>query len=104
MPRVYIQYQTNSAVPILTQNLSSVLQGEEPVVGDLIAAFFPNTAPNELGQYTLYSINNGVETRYNSWDLLSVLGENGTGPNPLIIRSSNDQGIYLHNNYRSYFF
>ena len=38
MPRLFIQYQNNSAVPILTQNLPSVLQGEEPNVGDLIVA------------------------------------------------------------------
>jgi predicted Ser/Thr protein kinase len=39
MTRLFIQYQNNSAVPILTQTLPSVLQGEDPIVGDLVAAF-----------------------------------------------------------------
>jgi hypothetical protein len=53
------------------------------------------TLPNELARYTIHSITNGVESSYNSWDSLTVLGENGTiGINPLIIESKNaGQGI-----------
>ena len=91
MTRVFIRYEKN--VVSVDTSFGRGPQRDLPleIVGDLIAAFFPNTAPNELGQYTLYSINNGVETSYNSWDLLTLLGDNGkTGPNPLIIRSLND--------------
>ena len=38
MPRLYIQYQNYSAVPLFTQNLP-IPQGEEPIVSDLISAF-----------------------------------------------------------------
>jgi hypothetical protein len=38
MTRLYIQYKDNSAVSILTQTLHSVIQGEEPVVVDLVTA------------------------------------------------------------------
>jgi hypothetical protein len=96
MTRLYIQYQNNSPVPLFTQSLP-VPQGEEPVVGDLIAgtrrlivAFFPSADPVTLGQYTLHSVVDGVETSYNSWDQLTILGENGRlGTKPLIIRSRN---------------
>ena len=92
MTRLFIQYQNNSPVPIFTQNLLvSLTQGELPVVADLIAGYknavaprFDSTPTDEL---TLHSINNGVETCYNTCDFLTVLGENGTtGFNPLIIR------------------
>jgi hypothetical protein len=52
--------------------------------------------PENYGPLTLHSISNGLETNYNSWDPLTVLGENGRlGTNPLIIKSKNDasQGI-----------
>ena len=93
--RIFIQYQNNSAVPILTQTLPSFILGEEPIVGDLIQAYFQNTPPSELGQYSLHSFNNRVETRYNSYDPLTALGGNGTlGTNPLVIRSVNKETPY----------
>jgi energy-coupling factor transporter ATP-binding protein EcfA2 len=92
MTRLFIQYQDNAPVPVFTQNIN-IPQGEEPVVADLVAAYFANTPPNELAQYSLHSISNGLETNYNSWDPLTVLGENGRlGTNPLIIKSKNDAG------------
>ena len=58
MTRLYIQYQNNGPVPILTQNLSSALQGEKPVVADLVAAYKTAVAPllvdSSLAHLTLH--------------------------------------------------
>ena len=74
------------------------------IVGDLVAAFFPNTAPNELGQYTLH-LPEGVDISSLSADCFADSGKttlrtglpltslNGLGLDhlhPLIIRSLND--------------
>ncbi len=81
----YIKYLEYQPVPINT-----LFGRKRPLstVAHLIAAFFPNTPPNELGQYSLHFIDNGEEINYNSWDPLTVLGDHGKlGTNPLIIRS-----------------
>ena len=108
MPRLFIQYQTNSVVPILTQTLPSVLQGEGPVVGDLVAAYRPNSllANTPLELLTLH-LPDGVarsasgleedcfaqtgDTTLDSGCLLSLLGSLGSNSKqPLIIRSVHD--------------
>ena len=67
-------------------------------MGDLLSAIktvLPNTFGSvNMDELSLHSVCNGVETSYNSWDPLTVLGENGkTGPNPLIIKTLNDMKI-----------
>ena len=89
----YIKYQNNGVVAIDTAYDAHGRQRDRPftTVGHLIAAFFRNTPPNELAQYSLHSIINGEETSYNSWDPLTVLGDNGSlGTNPLIVKSRNE--------------
>jgi predicted Ser/Thr protein kinase len=98
---LYVKYLNNVAVPVDT-SYGRGPQGTLPLVtvAHLVAAYKTAVAPlldtSSLGQLTLHSFNNGVETIYNSWDPLTVLGENGRlGTNPLIIKSKNDarQGI-----------
>jgi len=48
MPRLYIQYQNISPVPIFTQNLP-IPQGEEPAVADLVAACTQDPTRRLLG-------------------------------------------------------
>lgn len=82
----FIQYKNRNSVPV------DITFGKGPredqpleIVGDLIAAV-KKLLPSKLGsvdpdELTLHSVNNGVETRYNSWDPLTLLGDNGkTGP------------------------
>ena len=45
MPRLYVRYQNNPAVSFFTQNTHFVPQGEDPTVGDLIAAAKTAFAP-----------------------------------------------------------
>jgi hypothetical protein len=93
----YIKYLTNQPVGLKTHiliNTTGLWVQTLFTVGDLIAAFqqLPNSplAHAFVGDLTLHYINNGVETNYNSWDSLTVLGENGRlGTTPLIIRSAN---------------
>jgi len=88
----YVKYGENQPVVINTHiNNDRTAYRTFPImtVAHLLAAYFPSTPPNELAQYTLHSISDGVETIYNSWDPLNVLGENGKiGINPLIIKSN----------------
>ena len=91
MPRFYIQYQNNSQVPILSQTLPSVLQGEEPIVADLIAAYRPGSllADTPIELLTLHSINNRVEGAALIPGLSLVDVASGhTDDNPLIIKTS----------------
>jgi hypothetical protein len=98
----YIKYLANTVgvkTHILNTNTFAWVQ-TLLTVGDLVAAFqaLPNSplASFFAGDLSLHSLSDGVETSYNSWDPLSVLGENGKlGTNPLIIKSisDNDQGI-----------
>jgi hypothetical protein len=101
---LYIRYKNNQAFPIDTA-YGRGPQGTLPLhtVAHLISACTADQTrrllglPEDYGPLTLYSINNGVETSYNSWDPLTVIGENGRlGTNPLIIKSKNDagQGIF----------
>ena len=102
----YIKYLDYQPVSIDT-SYGRGLQGTLPLttVAHLIAACsFEPTVKGQLGirqddygPFTVHSISNGEETTYNSWDPLSVLGNNGTtGPNPLIIKSKKVQvqGIF----------
>jgi hypothetical protein len=87
--KFYVKYSENQTVTVETHFIGEQNRRRPLLeIGDLIAAFFPNTPPNELGQYSLYFIDNGVEINYNSCDPLTVLGDHGKlGTNPLIIRS-----------------
>ena len=96
---IYIKYRNNEAVPI------DLAYGRGPeknlpllTVAHLVAAFQARPgsllADTDSGLITLYSNTNGVETKLNSWDPLTVLGQTGTlGTNPLIIRSKNDMEV-----------
>ncbi|KAJ1512194.1 hypothetical protein HMI56_004383 [Coelomomyces lativittatus] len=94
----YIKYLTNQPIKVETHYIGEQ-DRRRPLseVGDLVAAC-KLAIPSKLGtididELTLHSIVNGVETNYNSWDPLTVLGENGRlGTNPLIIQSKNDAG------------
>ncbi len=97
----YIKYLTNGPVAIETHYIGEQ-DRRRPLttVGRLVAAYRHNsllaTTPLEL--LTLHSISNGVEINYNSWDPLTVLGENGRlGTKPLIIKSKNDMEIGTFN-------
>ena len=114
MPHIFIQYQNNSAVPILTQTLPSVIQGEEPIVGELVAAFqqLPNSplASAFIGDLTLqlpdsvtrsasaltedcFAPTDSTGTTLRNGLALTKLLENGFGFDdlqPLIIKSKND--------------
>ena len=49
---------------------------------------------SSVAQLTLHSIENGVETTYNTWDSLNVLGDIGKlGTSPLLIKSKNDMEV-----------
>ena len=98
---LYIKYLTNQNLNNQNQPVPiDTAYGRGPqgalsltTVAHLIAAYKTAVAPlldhSSLAQLTLHSINNGVEASYNSWDPLTVLGENGkTGICPLIIKSS----------------
>jgi hypothetical protein len=106
---MYFKYLENQAVPIDTHYNSSGQKRDRELtsVSHLITGMYSKTTvacvqePTrallglsvEYGPLTLHSISNGVETNYNSWDTLTVLGENGRlGTNPLIIKSKNNAG------------
>ena len=105
MTRVFIQYKDGNAVSVDTSfGRGPARDMPLEIVGDLIAAFFPNTAPNELGQYTLH-LPEGVDVSFLSHDwfadsnkttldagcLLSALNSLGSNSKqPLTIRSLND--------------
>ena len=79
----YLDYEP-VLVPFPTEN--------DPLVAHLIAAFQERPgsllANTDSGLITLHFVDNGVEITYNSWDPLTILGENGTnGANPLIIKA-----------------
>jgi hypothetical protein len=63
-------------------------QGEEPVVADLIAAFFTNTSPDELGQYSLH-LPDGPAIPGNTF-LIDIPQLVGSYEQPLVIKSSKD--------------
>ena len=92
MPRLYIQYQNNTPVPIFTQNLP-IPQGEEPVVADLVAAFQARPgsllATTDSGLLTLHSSVDGPAIPGNTL-LASIQQPAGSYQQPLIIRSLND--------------
>jgi hypothetical protein len=114
MPRLYIQYKENAPIPTLTQTLPSVIQGEEPVVGELVAACVSD--PSVKGQLGIGQQNYGPFTlhlpinvhrsalddkRYASRDSTTIdpgcpiteLGDHGSeSKNPLIIMNAG-QGI-----------
>ena len=98
----YIQYLNYQPVGLKTHILNTKSFEWIQIistVGDLIAAYKTAVAPLldhlSLAQLTLHFTINGEETTYNSWDLLTLLGDNGTtGPNPLVIKS-NPQGISI---------
>jgi hypothetical protein len=93
----FIQYNQNQPVLIETQYNTNGQKRDRALtsVGHLVAAYFPNSPPNELAQYTLHSVTDGVEATYNTWDSLTALGPNGkTGTSPLIIRSRGMRYIY----------
>ena len=105
---IYVKYGNNGTVGFSTHREfdGSLRLKILSSFQDLVAAFqqLPNSPLSNtfIGEITLYYVSNGVETSYNSWDSLTLLGDNGkTGPNPLIIRSLNDrnalndQGIYF---------
>jgi hypothetical protein len=88
-PRLFIQYQKNAPVPILIQSLPSVLQGEEAVVGDLVAARTADQTRRLLGYqktvaHSLYTLLVMLWKQTN--DLLIVLGHGTLGTNPLMMR------------------
>ena len=95
--KFYVKYQNNQPIKVETHYIGEQ-DRRRPLteVGDLVAAF-KEALPSKLGtididELTLHYISNGVETNYNSWDPLTVLGQNGKlGTNPLIIRGI--QGI-----------
>ena len=108
----YIKYLNNGAVGMKTHTL--IMTTGEWVqtlftVGDLVSAFFPNTPPNELGQYSLH-LPDGVATSTLSENCFALTETSGTtldpgclisslnslgskSKKPLIIRSNITQGI-----------
>ena len=99
MPRFYIQYQNNSPVPILSQTLPSVLQGEEPIVADLIGAYKTAVAPlldhSSVAQLTLHA---AVDSEALDPDvLISSLSTGGTAKTALIIKSKNRKSLLNRN-------
>ena len=99
MPRFYIQYQNNSPVPILTQTLPSVLQGEEPIVADLIGAYKTAVAPlldhSSVAQLTLHAAVDSEALRP-GLSLVDV-ARGHTDDNPLIIKSKNRKSLLNRN-------
>ena len=112
MPRLYIQYQNNSPVPIYPQNLP-IPQGEEPAVADLVAAV-KQALPSKLGAIDLDELTlhlpSGFDrsasglgedcfaasdsTALDSGCLLSALGSFGSkSKEPLVIKSKNDMEV-----------
>jgi hypothetical protein len=95
MPRLYIQYQNNSPVPIFTQNLP-IPQGEEPVVADLVAAFQARPgsllATTDSGLLTLHSSVDGPDIPGNTI-LIDIQQLVGSYEQPLIIKSKNDMEV-----------
>ncbi|KAJ3062829.1 hypothetical protein HDU99_005087, partial [Rhizoclosmatium hyalinum] len=59
----YIRYNNNEVVKVATHFDCKRLRRELPLndVADIIAAFFMNASPDELGKYTLHEIIDGVE-------------------------------------------
>ncbi|OAJ43390.1 hypothetical protein BDEG_26755 [Batrachochytrium dendrobatidis JEL423] len=100
MTRFYIQYKDNSPVSIFTYFVEKQVEKKTLLtVFDLVSAYkttsFLKNTPTEL--LTIYSVVDGVEMTYNSWDPISALGENGTTElNPLIIKSKNDDYDWSH--------
>ena len=98
----YIKYLDYQPVGLKTHILNTITFEWIQIittVGDLIAAYQARPgsllANTDSSLITLHFISNGEETTYNSWDPLSQLGDNGTtGPNPLIIKSSNDSATF----------
>ena len=95
----FLKYQENQPTGVKTHILNTItFEWFQTVfsVGDLVAAYKTAVAPllndSSLAVLTLHSSSvNGIETSYNSWDPLSVLGENGRlGTSPLIIKSKKD--------------
>jgi hypothetical protein len=106
--RFYIKYQNNSSVPVYTEPLT---QGEDPIVGDLVAAYKTIVAPlldhSSVAQLTLHfpdgvaRSDSGLEedcfaptdstgTTLDSGCPLSSLGSLGSNSKqPLIIKSKN---------------
>ena len=99
MPRFYIQYQNNSPVPILSQTLPSVLEGEEPIVADLIGAFqsLPASPLADVfpGQLTLHAAVDAEALRP-GLSLVDVASGH-TDDNPLIIKSKNRKSLLNRN-------
>ncbi len=106
--KFYVKYQNNQPIKVETHIDIKRARREFPLidVGDLVAAYKTAVAPlldhSSLAQLTLHSISNGVETNYNSWDPLTVLGQNGRlGTNPLIVKSNIDAGKGIAHAYSS---
>ena len=95
MPRLYIQYQNNTPVPIFTQNLP-IPQGEEPVVADLVAAYKTTVAPlldqSSLAELTLHSSIDGPAIPGNTL-LSSIQQPISSYEQPLTIKSKDDMEV-----------
>ncbi|KAI8894625.1 hypothetical protein BC833DRAFT_651928 [Globomyces pollinis-pini] len=79
----FIQYLTNKPVKVQSHIDSHGVQREFPLtdVADLIAAFFPNTPPNELGQYELH-LPEGVSRSALDDDYFATVDQNDTTLDP----------------------
>jgi hypothetical protein len=107
----YIKYLPNQPVKIQTHIDPQRAKREFPLidVGDLVAAFFPNTHPNELAQYSLhlpddvarsalsddfFASADKIDTTLDAGCPLSALGSLGSkSKQPLIIKSGIAHGL-----------
>ena len=97
---LYVKYRNNQPVPIY-RAYGKGPTGNLPLttVADLVAAYFPNTPPFEIAQYTLhYSENENELALAGNCPLSNLSPGTGTFENPFVIRSFKDVSFFIYSN------